>query len=82
VTCRELAGFIGDYLAGELGASERALFERHLQLCPNCRRYLAGYEASVRLGRHAFDDDDAEAPGDVPAELVDAILAARRHAGK
>lgn len=82
MTCGELADFIGDYLAGELGADQRALFERHLQLCPNCRRYLASYESSVRLGRHAFDDDDAAVPGDVPNELVEAILAARRHAGK
>jgi len=77
VTCRELADFIGEYLAGELGADQRVVFDRHLQLCPNCRRYLAGYEATVRLGQSAFEDD-AEVPRDVPADLVAAILAARR----
>ena len=79
MTCRELADFIGDYLAGELTAAARAQFERHLRVCPNCRRYLAGYEAAVRLGKIAFGNDDAPVPPDVPEDLVLAILAARRH---
>jgi anti-sigma factor RsiW len=81
VTCRELADFIGDYLAGELPSDERARFEHHLEVCPNCRRYVAGYGSTIRLGRAAFHDDDAALPSDVPAELVDAILAARRRTG-
>jgi hypothetical protein len=31
----------------------------------------------VKLGRHAFDDQDALLPPEVPEELVTAILAAR-----
>jgi anti-sigma factor RsiW len=78
VTCRELADFIGNYLSGELPAGARAEFEHHLRLCPNCRRYLADYQASVALGKRAFDDDDARLPEHVPEDLVQAILAARR----
>jgi anti-sigma factor RsiW len=77
MTCRELADFLGDYLAGELGTDTRAAFEAHLRLCPNCRRYLASYEAAVRLGKRAFDDEDATLPADVPEDLVKAILSAR-----
>jgi anti-sigma factor RsiW len=77
VTCRELADFIGDYVSGELSADRRSAFEHHLQLCPNCRTYLAGYEATIKLGRRAFDEDDAAVPADVPEELVQAILATR-----
>jgi anti-sigma factor RsiW len=80
VTCRELADFIADYLTGDLSAEIRAAFDHHLSLCPNCRRYLAGYEATVTLGRHAFDADDSPVPADVPEELVRAILLARRRA--
>jgi anti-sigma factor RsiW len=80
VTCRELADFIGDYLSGELPADARAEFEHHLRLCPNCRRYLAGYEATVALGKAAFDDENAAVPADVPEELVQAILDARKDA--
>jgi anti-sigma factor RsiW len=79
VTCREFADFIGEYLSGELDVSVLARFERHLELCVNCRRYLRSYEETVKLGRRAFDDLDAMLPPQVPEELVRAILAARPH---
>jgi anti-sigma factor RsiW len=78
VTCREFADFIADYLSGELPADSLASFERHLRLCVNCQKYLAGYEATVKLGKRGFADDDADVPPQVPAELVQAILAARK----
>jgi anti-sigma factor RsiW len=77
VTCREFSDFIGDYLAGDLPATVRTGFEHHLELCPNCGRYLKSYEETVKLGRHAFEDPDALLPHDVPEQLVTAILAAR-----
>jgi anti-sigma factor RsiW len=78
VTCREFADFIADYLSGALAAETLATFEHHLTRCPNCRTYLAGYEATIKLSKRAFDDDTADVPNDVPADLVNAILAARR----
>lgn len=78
MTCREFADFMADYLSGELPAESRQQFERHLQLCENCRKYLTGYEESVKLGKRAFEDEDAAVPADVPEELVKAILASRR----
>ena len=80
MTCREFADFMMDYLLGELSSESRAEFEYHLSLCSNCRTYLAGYEESVKLGRRAFDDDDAALPAEVPEQLVHAILSARRQA--
>jgi anti-sigma factor RsiW len=77
VTCRELADFIADYLAGELPPASNATFEHHLDLCTNCRRYLTSYEETVKLGKRAFDDEDALVPPEVPEQLVQAILAAR-----
>ena len=80
MTCREFADFMMGYLSGELSSESRAEFERHLSLCNNCRRYLASYEETVKLGKRAFEDDDANVPSQVPEELVKAILAARpRH---
>jgi anti-sigma factor RsiW len=78
VTCRELAEFIGEYLSGELSPETTALFEQHLSQCPNCVAYLSNYQDAIKLGRAAFADDDAEVPDDVPAHLVDAILASRQ----
>ena len=75
--CRELADFLGDYLAGELGPDERAIFERHLADCPDCAAYLRSYAATVRLAKDAYDDDDP-IPADVPEGLVRAIVEARK----
>lgn len=81
MTCRELADFLDDYLSGELLAGVRAEFEHHLELCPNCRRYLAGYKKAIHLGKRAFEDDAARVPADVPEDLVQAILTARQRFG-
>jgi predicted anti-sigma-YlaC factor YlaD len=77
VTCREFTAFIADYLAGEMAEDARRTFAEHLEICENCRRYLSGYEQTVKLGRHAFDDEEASLPRDVPEDLVRAVLAAR-----
>ena len=77
LTCRELDAFIADYLSGELPAPVKAVFERHLDVCVNCRRYLTSYAETVKLGKHAFEDEDEGVPPDVPEELVKAILVAR-----
>jgi anti-sigma factor RsiW len=80
VTCREFADFMMDYLSDELSSESRAQFDHHLSLCANCRKYLASYEETMKLGKRAFDDEDSTVPPDVPEELVKAILAARRPA--
>ena len=77
MTCRELADFIDDYLAGALPATTKSAFDHHLGLCVNCRTYLVTYQETVKLGKRAFDDDAATLPADVPEQLVQAILAAR-----
>ena len=81
MTCREFAEFIADFLDGDLPAIEREQFQRHLALCVNCARYLESYRQSMTLGKRAFDDDDAALPGDVPEDLVQAILSTRRSSG-
>jgi len=78
MTCRELADFLMDYLNEELPPEVRQSFERHLTLCPNCVAYVRTYRATIELGRRAFADVDAEAETEVPGELVQAILAARK----
>jgi len=80
VTCREFADFMMDYLSDELSPESRAQFEHHLSLCINCRKYLTSYEETVKLGKRAFEDEDAALPADVPEDVVKAILAARRSA--
>ncbi len=76
LTCRELIDFLGAYLDGDLPADERAAFDAHLGVCPDCVHYLESYRETLQLGRQAFAAE-GELPADVPAELVSAILAAR-----
>ena len=78
MTCRELAEFLGDYVAGELPAGTKERFEHHLSICPNCQTYLTHYRRTIALGRRAFEDDAASVPDDVPEELVNAIRDLRR----
>ena len=78
ITCRELVAFIAEYLDDALPASERREFEAHLRVCERCVVYLGSYRRTIDLGKVALTDADAPAPPDVPEELVQAILRARR----
>jgi anti-sigma factor RsiW len=77
MTCRDVADFLGDYVSGELAGDLRATFEDHLGRCVNCQRFLAQYRETIRVGRAAFGDPDADATTAVPEDLVRAILRVR-----
>jgi anti-sigma factor RsiW len=76
LSCREVIEFLAAYLDDELAPEERASFETHLSVCPYCVDYLATYRETIRLGKQTLAGGN-EIPKEVPAELVDAILAAR-----
>jgi anti-sigma factor RsiW len=78
MTCREAADFLADYLSGSLASDVRSRFDHHLSRCPNCRAYLATYEATVALEKRALASDDAGGQPAVPDEVVSAILKAVR----
>ncbi len=76
ITCRAFHRFIVDYLDGDLPRVERAEFERHLAVCPDCRHYLEGYRQTVHLVRLAAGDQGV--PEAVPETLVRAVVTAQR----
>jgi len=80
LSCRDFVEVIMAWLDGELEASTRDLFDAHLVVCPDCVDYLDSYKTTVALGKCICDPDDPEArvPDDVPEDLVQAVLAARR----
>jgi anti-sigma factor RsiW len=80
LSCRELIEFLADYLDDALPAAERAAFEAHLAVCPYCVDYLASYRETIHLGRQALAEK-AEALEEIPVELLDAILDARKRRG-
>ena len=78
MTCQEIAQFLIDYVAGELSAQRRAVFERHLAGCRDCRNYLDGYRKTIALGRAALVPAGADPCADIPEALVQAVLSACR----
>ena len=80
ITCSEFEQFIDDYLDNELTPKEAATFERHLKLCRECREYLQAYQNAIALGKTVFaeNSDDLPIPQEVPSDLLQAILEAKR----
>ncbi|QYK48205.1 MAG: zf-HC2 domain-containing protein [Phycisphaeraceae bacterium] len=75
-TCQECIDFLIDYLDGTLPAAKRTEFELHLELCPPCHRYLQQYQATIRLGQRAMEEQAAKNPP--PEALIKAIMAAMK----
>jgi len=73
VNCREVIGFLMEYLDGALAAGERSEFEKHLAVCRSCVAYLRTYEQTVRMEVTTRIEEVT-----VPEELVRAILASRK----
>jgi len=80
LSCRDFVEVIMAFLDGELDAAQCALFDAHLAACPDCVHYLDSYKTTITLGKSICDPEDADAPvpDDVPEELVQAVIAARR----
>ncbi|MGI9413925.1 MAG: anti-sigma factor family protein [Hyphomicrobiales bacterium] len=78
ITCREFEDFMADYVDGSLPAGQRRVFELHLKICRECREYLAAYRRTIEVSARAFEDQTALVPPEVPEDLVQAIIDARR----
>ena len=78
LTCREVEEFMLDYLDGELPLAQRMAFQMHVLFCSECKAYIRKYKTAMALGKKVFDDADRDASEELPADLVDAIVAARR----
>ena len=76
--CRDLAEFLYEYTSGDLAVERREHFELHLTRCKNCHEYLVQYQMTIKVGKIACGEASDELPGDVPEELVKAVLAARK----
>ncbi|HET6373634.1 MAG TPA: zf-HC2 domain-containing protein [Candidatus Polarisedimenticolia bacterium] len=78
INCHDFVAFLMEYLEGELAPEQAEYFEAHLSICAACVNYLRTYRETIRLGKFAFTDPAADVPPEVPAELVQAILEARK----
>ena len=79
MTCHEFTEFIMAWLDGELPPGQRAVFDAHMDLCGDCVRYLENYRKTVAMGQEAYGPETEKTLcEEVPEELVQAVLAARR----
>jgi len=80
LTCRDFLDVIMAWLDEELEPATRARFDEHLAACVDCAHYLDSYEKTVALGKSVCgpDEPNGPVPDDVPEELVQAVLAARK----
>ena len=62
MTCQQVVELVTDYLEGSLGWRDRRRFEKHLQLCDACTRYIAQMRETLDLlGTVPVDSLSAEA---------------------
>ena len=63
LSCQELIELVTDYVEGTLSPADQARFERHLDACTDCHRYLDQMRQTILLvGALAEEDipDDAK----------------------
>jgi anti-sigma factor RsiW len=78
--CRDFVAFIIDYLEKTLPEAQCLEFDRHMSDCPACVAYLRSYQETIRLERTLCYRPDDTLLENVPEDLVQAILAAKRKA--
>jgi predicted anti-sigma-YlaC factor YlaD len=62
MTCQQVVELVTDYLEGSLGWRDRRRFEKHLQLCDACTRYIEQMRETLDLlGTVPVDSLSAEA---------------------
>ncbi len=73
MTCREVIGFLMEYIDGALAPAERAEFEKHLVICRSCVAYLRTYQQTVKMEIATRIEEVT-----IPEELVTAIMSSRK----
>lgn len=75
MNCRDLSGFLQDFLAGELPPPVASEFAGHLDGCDNCTVFVEQYRLTIAAGRTVLIEDER---CEVPEDLINAIVASLR----
>jgi anti-sigma factor RsiW len=68
-TCKQvILDLLIEYEEGTMAAEDRADFERHIEMCPPCVRFLTTYRATGRTLKLLK-------PEEIPADLAQSVLA-------
>jgi anti-sigma factor RsiW len=76
-TCRQvILDLLIEYEDGTMPPSDRSDFERHIEMCPPCVRFLTTYRATGKTLKLLK-------PEEIPSDLAQSVLAfVRSRAGK
>ena len=76
-TCKKvILDLLIEYEDGVMDATERVHFERHIEMCPPCVRFLTTYRATGRTLKFLK-------PEEIPPDLAQSVLAfVRSRAGR
>ncbi len=76
-TCKKvILDCLIEYEDGTMPAEERTVFERHIEMCPPCVRFLTTYRATGKTLKFLK-------PEEIPSDLAQSVLAfVRARAGK
>lgn len=78
LTCRQVEEFLMDYLEKRLGLWTTLQFHVHIFMCPNCTKYIQEYKNTIALEKQIFQNPDEEAIGNVPDDILQAIISVKR----
>ena len=73
INCEQFENFMLAYIEDELPPSQLKVFDRHIQACPDCRRYIADYRRTLEALKVSKVVGDGTLP-EVPEDLIRAIL--------
>ncbi len=76
--CQDCIDFLLDFVEGTLPSEQAEVFQQHLDKCAPCVSYLETYKKTLELGKAVCQCD--EDTNEIPEQLVQAILDARRRA--
>ncbi len=67
LTCEKETALIADYLASDLSPGKLALFEKHLEECPDCKAFLQTYKKTIEITRSFLALESVRARPSQPA---------------
>ena len=82
LSCREFTEFLNDYVDDALPPARKLVFERHLEICRDCRNYLQSYRETMKSSALALGHGLDVLPKPVPEGLILAVLRAAKEKPK
>ena len=83
IDCETFEEFVLGYFDGTLSRRQRFVFELHLRVCRECRKYLREYKNAIALAGSQKEVSFSEmGMGPVPEDLIKAVLAAQKQQEK